>query len=707
MTLEGSTVLHFSSTFLGESPPPRPRACFGRGLLVEKIVGLADTLSPIALIGPGGIGKTSVVLDVLHHRRIKERFGDNRRFIRCDEFPASRANFLRRLSKVIGACVENPEDLVPLRSFLSSKEMLIVLDNAESILDPQGAEGKEIYRVVEELGRFDNICLTITSRITTVPPDCETIEVSSLSMGAAHDTFYRIYKHGGRSESVNDILKQLEFHPLSVTLLAAVAHQNKWDGCRLAREWARRKTGVLRTERNNSLAAAIELSLTSPMFKELGPDARELLGVIAFFPQGVDENNLDWLFPAISNIRAIFNKFCILSLAHRSSSFVTMLAPLRDYLRPIDPSQSPLLSATKGLYFTRLSVKVYPYTPAFGATQWVVSEDVNIEHLLDVFTSIDTNSEDIWEACADFAKHLHWHKPRRTILRSKIEWLPDDHHSKPRCLLWLSQLLGSIGNDAEQKSILLHVLTLQRKEGNDYQIARTLLDLSRVNRFLGLVEEGILQAKEALKIMERVSGNSDRARCLASLAFLLHHNKELDAAREAASRAIDLFGKGQELKICQCYRILGKIYSSKGEREKAIHHFEVALGIASSSKSQDMEFWIHHSMAELFFNEDMLDNAQSHIVQAKLRAVGDTYRLGHAMQMQAWIWYGQCKFRDAMSEAGRASEIFEKLGAAKDLEDSRTLLWSIERAVKSQAIPGGSHVHSGGELLVTMGSFTR
>jgi len=452
----------------GESPPPPPRICFGRDELIEKIVDFAERLTPVALIGAGGIGKTSIALSVLHDNRIIRRFGDERRFIRCDQFPASCTHFLRRLSEVVGAGIENPGDLTPLRPFLSSREMLIVLDNAESILGLQGTSAQEVYDVMEELSHFSNVCLCITSRISAVPPDCETLDIPTLSMEAACDTFYRIYKHGKHSDPINNVLAQLDFHPLSITLLATVAQHNKWNTDRLTREWERQRTRMLRTRYSKSLAATIELSLASPTFQELGPDARALLGVVAFFPQGVDENNLDWLFPTIPDIANIFDTFCVLSLTSRSDGFVTMLAPLRDYFCPRDPTASPFLCVIKDHYSRRLSVEIYPDKPGYQEARWIILEDTNIEHLLNTFTLTDTESDDIWDACACFVEHLYWHEPRHISLGSKIEGLSDSHPSKPQCLYQLSRLFQSLGNHAEAQRLLSHTLEIWRERGDDH-----------------------------------------------------------------------------------------------------------------------------------------------------------------------------------------------------------------------------------------------
>jgi tetratricopeptide (TPR) repeat protein len=561
--------------------------------------------------------------------------------------------------------------------------MLIILDNAESILDPEGPDARGIYSVVEELSRFKMICLCITSRITTVPRECKRLVVPTLSMEAACDIFYGIYGDGERSRVISNLIQRLDFHALSISLLATTASRNMWDYNRLAQEWDARRTQVLRTDHNESLAATIELSITSSMFRKLGPRARDLLSVVAFFPQGVNENNHDWLFPTVPGRRKIFDKFCALSLTYRRDGFITMLAPLRDYLRPEDPTLSPLLWATKDRYLRRLSVYVHPDLLGYERARWIISEDVNIEYLLDVFTSIDRNSDSIWDACAHFMDHLFWHRKRLVVLGPKLEGLPDDHPSKPECLHHLSLLFTSVGDDVECKRLLVHTLKLWRAWGNNHKIADTLYSLAYTNKYLGLYKEGILQAKESLEIFRRFNRMSDQARCLQRLAWLLCADNQLGAAEEAASRAIHLYPDSNQYGVFKGHYLLGDICRSKDEAEKAINHYEAALRIADSFHWHNQQHSVHFSLAQLFSHQGRFDDAHTHVEHAKSYAFNDPYHLGQAMELHARIWYGQCRLEEAKPEALCAVGVFEGLGAVKDLERCRKLLQDIEKGMEN------------------------
>ena len=185
-----------------------------------------------------------------------------------------------------------------------------------------------------------------------------------------------------------------------------------------------------------------------------------------------------------------------------------MLAPLRDYLCPSDPKSFPLLCTARDCYFRRLSVNVGPSIPGFEEARWIVLEDVNVEHLLKIFATIDTPPDNIWDVCGHFMEHLCWHKRRLVMLGPIIEGLPDDHPSKPQCLFQLSGLFDAVGNRVERKRLLVWALKLWRECGGEFEVARTLRFLSGANQLLGLLEEGTRQVEEALAIYKRLDSMS-------------------------------------------------------------------------------------------------------------------------------------------------------------------------------------------------------
>lgn len=78
---------------------------------------------------------------------------------------------------------------------------------------------------MEESSRFTNTSLGITLRIPIVPHFRRSI-ISRLSMESACDIFHGIYDHGGQTNTINDLVTRLDFHALSITLLATAASRD-------------------------------------------------------------------------------------------------------------------------------------------------------------------------------------------------------------------------------------------------------------------------------------------------------------------------------------------------------------------------------------------------------------------------------------------------------------------------------------------------
>ena len=304
---------------------------------------------------------------------------------------------------------------------------------------------------------------------------------------------------------------------------------------------------------------------------------------------------------------------------------------------------------------------------------------MNVEHLLDIFTTIDPSSVEVWDACGLFMRHLYWHKQRLVAFGPKIENLPDTHHSKPQCLFQLSRLFLSVGNPTEYKRLLTLTLKLRREQGDHFHVAQTLMYISDANEQLTLHEEGIQRAKEALAIYKQFNNTMGQARAWLQLGRLLYFDDQLNAAEGAVSRTIHLLANyPNNFPVCECYRNLGGICQSKGKTEEDVKHFEKALEIASSFGWHNQLFWNNYGLAVLFFDEGRFGDAQVHVERAKLHAIDSPYRLGRAMHLQAGLWFKQHRFKESRSEVSRAADVFEGLGGTKNAEVCRTNLQVYE-----------------------------
>ncbi|KAJ7215039.1 P-loop containing nucleoside triphosphate hydrolase protein [Mycena pura] len=317
--------------------PSVPKIFHGRESELSNILQLFTQDAPrIAVLGAGGMGKTSLARAVLHHPDINVKYGEYRIFVTCDGVSTA-AELVALIANYQGLELgENPTQQI-IRHFASRPPTLLILDNLETAWEPMGSR-IEIEKFLSLLTDIQQLALIITMRGAERPAQvCWTRPffqpLQPLTHDAAQKTFLDIAGELHDSIDVEKILHLTYNMPLAVDL---VAHLVDSEGCAtVLSRWDTERTSVVSDgyDQRSNLDMSISLSLSSPRVASVS-GTKDLLILLSMLPDGLSDIDFkDSKFP-IDNILECKATLLRTSLAYSSSQKrLRVLVPIREHMQ--------------------------------------------------------------------------------------------------------------------------------------------------------------------------------------------------------------------------------------------------------------------------------------------------------------------------------------------------------------------------------------
>jgi tetratricopeptide (TPR) repeat protein len=584
------------------SPLPQGIEVFGRHAEVERLVHAILDANPgaTAVLGPPGVGKTTVTRAALQDRRVVERFLKCRHFVRLDG-AVTADSLIASTAQVLGlAPGEASADQVT--EALAQAPALLVLDNAET---PLQGDSRATEDFLQRLSQISGLALVLSIRGLLQPHLHHAnppILVPPLKPEEAGDLFCSIAHNVARDHpQLPRLLEAMGYLPLAVVLLA---HAAQGASLELTLErWDQERAALLSRgkDRDSDLATSMEVSLTSPLMTE---EACRLLSTLALLPAGVASRDRASVLQAGAGALSTLQKA---ALAYEENGRWRILPPIREYLLQKRPPTPEDRKRVTGFYFQLAR----QHGPEVGMDTGHAS--------LALLDPEYTNIETLLQA------ELHSPEPTPAL----------------EVLLRLNNFLRFSGHGS--LSLLEKACAIAEASASQHLYAQVLRRTAQLALRLSRHERARALFTRALPLFEQLGDLYEQAQCIRGLASIALDQTRLDEAQERFERAATLFEQegreGATRSMGNCVHGLGKVAYARGHYEESRKHFERALGLFEHPPHAMGKAHCLRSLGDLALTAQQFNEARQLFTQAKelfdeagelrggahcLRSLGDT-----------------------------------------------------------------------------------
>ncbi|KAJ7774006.1 hypothetical protein B0H16DRAFT_1763598, partial [Mycena metata] len=337
----------------------------------------------IAILGAGGMGKTSLAQTVLHHEEIVIKYEENRLFVVCDT-AASKAELAGLIGAHLGMKAGQDLTQAVIHRLSEGPQTLLILDNLETVWEPEHS-CKEVEEFLSLLTDIAGLALVITMRGAERPSKVQWTRpflppLEPLAQDTACKIFIDVAEDSHSMAEIEQVLQLTDNMPLSVSLLA---HAVDLEGTTaILLHWQREHTSVISEgyDRRSNLELSISLSLASPRITST-PHSQDLLSLLAMLPDGLSnvelkQSNFD-MEDILDCKRALLRTALAYTDGHKR---LKALVPIREYMAKFLPPSEKMIKPL----FKRFRELLQVYTADKGKQ----SAALYVERLTSNYTNI-------------------------------------------------------------------------------------------------------------------------------------------------------------------------------------------------------------------------------------------------------------------------------------------------------------------------------